>query len=892
MNPSAARRRARSPRSVAVAALVLSAAVVAPTHAAGVTTCGPGGTIEDAGNGWLMSRPAFPAGPAEVTLVASPAFDPNLIYASNGVAVVRSRDAGCGWKPVFTASPSLVGATAAITALAVPSSANSSAYLYVGVTSTLAGISKPAIAVSDRYGDRWLPGNGGLPDLGLVREIAVSPQVQLVAFAVIEPGLPAAVAQAGLYSTSNAGETWTARTATGASFAPRGLLVDPVRQAALYGLQSGRPVRSLDNAATFAPTAGDPGALTALGAAPGSGSVRLAGNRADGTGVARSDDAGATWHTVRTPEPPADVAMAPLQDVVAVSGPTDVWLLTGGRTITVTPDNGGAPDRLAVSAPTPAGFAVTGVASGGVYRTNLTLGTLTPIPPIVNGRLRPILLLPLKPLGQFPSLLLPQRLSVTLAAGQSTRVPYRLLVPRTPTPVDVMFLVDSTGSYQPVIDGLRQAIARLVNALDGAGLNVRFGIGNFEDYPPPYGSADPSNVPYDLGRRIGPADAELVAAIQGIVAHDGTRDGGQDAYTAVYQATTGAGERIGGKQVIDAGLGAGFRPEATKFVMVSTDTEPHHRGQKVTRVDGTTVAHPGPTYEQVVAALVSQGVRSVGIPVYYSSGASAVEPLRALAEDSHALAPLGGVDCDGNGSIDLATRDPLVCVLGDGSATSGDASSGLTAAIVGLVAGISDPKPVTLRVTRGADRARILSTPVRTVDLHADNELDFDVLLSCPRAAARRYDIALESATPTRLLAGGGVSLICGGLPGAARIEPPLADAPLPPRGAAANAVANANVNLNTNANTNPNPNPQPNAQPGVNANVGVATNEEQQFQLALVEDWDARAAGETLAMSDHRAMRPGPGLGLATAAMLAGATAVAVRRRHRTQHAVSRATR
>jgi hypothetical protein len=891
VNPSAARRRARAPRSVAVAALVLSAAVVAPTRAALVTGCG--GTVEDAGNGWLMSRPAFPAGPAEVTLVASPAFDPNLLYASNGVAVVRSRDAGCVWKPVFTASPSLVGATAAITALAVPSSANSSAYLYVGVTSTLAGISKPAIAVSDRYGDRWLPGTSGLPDLGSVLEIAASPQVQMVAFAVVDNALPVVGGGAALYSTSNGGETWTARTGTGESFAPRGLLVDPVRQAALYGLRSGRPVRSLDNAATFPPTAGDPGALTALGAAPGGGSVRLAGTRSDGSGVARSDDAGATWRTLRTPAAPVSVAMAPLQDAVVVSDATDVTLYAGGRALPRTPDNGGAPAQLAVSAPTPAGFAVTGVASGGVFRTNLTLGGATIPPPLVNGRLRPVLLLPVRPLGQFPSLLLPQRLDVTLAAGQSARVPYRLLVPRTPTPVDVMFLIDSTGSYQAVIDGLRQAIARLVNALNGAGLNVRFGIGNFEDYPPPYGSATPSNVPYNLGRRIGPADAELVAAIQGIVAHDGTSDGGQDAYTAVYQAVTGAGEKIGGKQVIDAGLGAGFRPDATKLVMVSTDTEPHQRGQKVTGYDGTkTYIHPGPTYEQVVAALVSQGVRSIGIPVYYSSGASAVGPLRALAGDSHALAPLGGVDCDGNGSVDLATGEPLVCVLGDGSATSGDASSGLTAAIVGLVAGISDPKPVSLRVTRGADRARILSAPVRTVDLHADNELDFDVLVSCPRAAAHRYDIALESATPTRLLAGGALSLTCGGLAAAARIEPPLGDAPLPPRAAAANAVANANVNVNTNANTNPNPNPQPNAQPGVNANVGIATSEEQQIQLALVEGWDARTAGESLAMSDHRAMQPGAGLGLATAAMLAGATGVAVRRRRRTQPAVARAHR
>jgi hypothetical protein len=885
VKPYAARPRALSVRRVAVAALVLAAAVAAPTHAAAPPACAVGGTVEDVGNGWLMSRPTFPAGPKDVTLIASPAYDPNLIYASNGVAVVRSRDAGCGWKPVFTAAPSLPGATAAITALAVPSSANNSSYLYIGVTSTLAGVSKPAIAVSEKYGDTWLP-SAGLPDLGRVREIAVSPQVQLVAFAVIESGLPDVLGQpAQLYSTSLAGETWTARTATGASFAPRELLVDPVRQAALYGLQSARPVRSLDNAASFAPTAGDPGALTALGAAPGGGGVRLAGNRSDGRGVARSDDAGQTWRTVATPDPPVSVAVAPLQDLLAVSDATDTWLYENGLVASrITPANGGAPVQLAVSAPTPIGYAVTGVASGGIFRVNFTPGR-TPIPPIVNGVVHPVLLLPVTPVAQFPSTLLPSRLTVSLPAGGSTRVPYRLLVPRTPTPVDVMFLIDSTGSYQPVIDGLRQAVGRLVNALNTAGLNVRFGVGNFEDYPPPYGSADTDNVPYDLDRRIGPSDADFVAALQSIVAHGGTTDGGQSAYTAVYQALTGAGEKIDGSQVIEPGLAARFRPAATKFVMVSTDTVPHQRGEKVTRTDGSTTIHPGPTYEQVVAALRAQGVRSIGIPAQNAASGS----LRALAEDSDALAPLGGVDCDGNGSIDLATGSPLVCLLGDSTTASG-ASSGLAAALVGLVAGVSDPKPVTLSVTRGAAQARLLSPPVKVVDLHADNELDYDVQLTCPRAAARDYDIALESTTPTRLLADGSIRLSCGGVAVPPRIEPAPADPPLPPRAAAANAVANANVNVNTNANANPNPNPQPNAQTGVNANIGVATSQEQEVQLALVQDWDPRAAGgEELAMSDHRAMQPGAGFGVAAAALLSGATAVAVRRRRRTQHALAR---
>ncbi|MDQ1712820.1 MAG: hypothetical protein QOE45_2270 [Frankiaceae bacterium] len=882
--PTSPRRRARSARLVVVAALVSTLAVITPSGAA---TCGPGGTLIDIGNGWLASQPQFPTGPSAVTFLASPAYDPNLIYASNGVAVVRSRDAGCGWKPVFTATSSIVGGTAEVTALTVPSSANSSAYVYVGVTSTtVGGLTQPAIAVSDHYGDSWLPAGEGLPDVGTVREIAVSPQVQLVAFAVVDNKLPNVVRQTTLFSTSDAGGTWTQRTPTGESFAPHGLLVDPVRQAALYGLQGTRPVRSLDNAATFAPTLGNPGEVDELVAAPGSGTVRILGSRADGSGIVRSDDGGTRWTTIKTPTAPRSIAMAPLQDLVAVSSFNDVWLETGGRRTTVTPAVGGALTQLAVSAPTSVGYAVTAVMDGAVVRANFLPGTTTTIPPLPGGR--PVLLLPVTPVGQFPSLLLPQQFSIALAAGQTARVPYRLLVPRTPTPVDVMFLVDSTSSYQPVIDGLRQSLARVVNALNGAGLNARFGVGNFEDYPPPYGIAGETNVPYDLRRTIGPSDADLAMAIQTIVAHDGTPDGGQSAYTAMYQALTGAGERIDGTQVIDKGLDAGYRAGAAKFLMTSTDTAPHYKGQSLKRTDGSQVIQPGPSFEDVVAALQAHGVRSVGIPVRYEDGPNAVPALRELATESDAVAPLGGVDCDGNGTIDLNTSDPLVCILpADGSGAAG----GLAAAIVGLVAGVADPKPVALRVSRGATRARILSRTVNVVDLHADNALDYDVELSCPRAAARTYDITLSASSPTRYLADGGVALSCGGLPGAIRVEPSVADGPLPPRAAAANAVSNPNVNVNTNVNSNPNPHPNPHVNPVANANTGLAVNEEQQVQLALVADEGLRGGtDEVLAMSGpDRSRDPSPAFGLATAAMLAGASGVAVRRRRRTAYATAR---
>jgi hypothetical protein len=895
-------RGARGGRLALAAALVWCAAgTVLPVAAGTVTTCGAGGTVEQAGNGWLASHPAFAAGPAEVTMVASPPYDPNLVYASNGTVLLRSVDAGCGWKEVYRAEPWVPAGTAAITSLDVPSSANSSSYVYVGVTTTLAGVTQPAIAASDNRGEAWhlADGDTGLPRTGRVVQVAASPQVPLVAFAVVETAVSNVAARAELYSTTDAGHLWTARTAMPESFTPRQLVVDPVRQSAVYAVDGGAPVRSLDNGSSFAPTPGSPGGpLDVLAAAPGAGGIRLVGGRADGVAT-RSTDGGRTWQPLKSPVPARAVAVGPLQDVVAVSDGEELWLVNpGAPPIGATPADGGAPVDLSVSAPTGVGFAVTGISSGAVFRVNFTTRG-DPVPPVAG---HPVLLLPLHPVGQFPSLLLPERLSVRLDAGRSMEVPYRLLVPRTPMSVDLMFLIDMTDSYETFIDSLRQGLGQIVNALNAGGLDGRFGVAGFRDYPPPYGIGSAGDEAYSLRRRIGPSDDALRKALDSLKTGGGTPDGGQSSLTAIYQAMTGAGERIRGKTVIKPGLDARFRPDSLKLALVSTDTAPHYRGQ---RLQGG-VVQPGPSYAQTIKSLRAKGVRSIGIPVFFEGGPDSVPALTRLAKATNAYVPLGGVDCDGNGTVDLPTGSPMVCVIGKdygGGSGSGvtppDAASGLAAGIVGLVAGISDRKPVTLRITQGAERARIVSSPVRVVDLHADNELDFTVRLSCPLGPARHYDVGLDSATPYQGLAGGAISLACGGLPtGHARgtlSEEELADQASvdPPRGVAAHGLAQPNVNPQLNSQPNPQPNPHVNINPAPHVNTGVAAQEEQQLQIALAAgDVDAVQRGvPEMAMSDRRrADAPGMAFGLATAALLSGAAACAVRTRHRTALRVVRA--
>ena len=82
-----------------------------------------GAKIAPDGYGWLAITPTFGAGPTNVTLVSSPPFSPDTIYASNGVEISRSLDGGCNWRVVFdvgtatTSASRVLSGTGQITAL-------------------------------------------------------------------------------------------------------------------------------------------------------------------------------------------------------------------------------------------------------------------------------------------------------------------------------------------------------------------------------------------------------------------------------------------------------------------------------------------------------------------------------------------------------------------------------------------------------------------------------------------------------------------------------------------------------------------------------------------------------------------------------------------------------
>lgn len=880
-----------------VAALLASVAVAAlPSQAGSTAGCRRGGYLEDAGKGWVAAHPRFAVGDQPVALLAAPAFDPNAIYASNGTTVMRSLDAGCSWTTVFTAASDLpvVPAAAQITALSVPSSANSSAFIYLGVTVVTAGVERLLIATSRDRGRSWTAteiANGPSP-LGSVQEFTADPQVPQKAYAVVRVDAPGA-ARSAIYATEDAGATWSRRTTTAGAFDGRRISADPTRATGLFALLADRLVSSGDGGADFTSVAPPFGsAVRDFDVEVGAGGARLAAALTRRPWAAISGDAGKSWRGVPAPFPPQSIAVAPLQRLIAVADERHVSLVPAGRASRDASPPGGAPTDISVTAPTARGFSITGLRRGAVMRATYSLALL-PKPPATTGPgvLTPITLLPPGEVTQFPATLSPVRLRLSLPRGTSQRVPYQLLLPRTPTPVDVMFLIDTTSSMQPVIDGLRQGLARIVDALDSAGLDAQFGVADFRDYPAPHGTGGDEDWPYRLDRRIGPANAQLRQAIADLEADGGTADGGQSSLTAAYQSATGRGDMSHRITYVPPGQQAGYRPGALRLAMLSTDTPPHYGGERVRTMYGRDVRNPGPGYGDVIRALRRHEVHQMGLAIKPDSGPNSMPALTRLAAASRTFAPFGGVDCDGNGLIDVLSGRPLVCVVGSEQVTATNlpantpvkqpdaqvSAGGLAAAVVALANGFPDRQPVKVSVSQGGRFARVLTHVKRVVNVHADNELAYGVRFRCPAAAAQPvHRLTFVATSPLATLATSRVELHCTDVD-----QPPTASGTPPVAGLAAAAGAPAPPaqpipNVNPNANPNPNPNPAPNA----NVNAAIAEQSEQQGQLALATADHGRAPAERLAMS--RAVRDEYDAMFVVGAgvLLAGAVGVATQRR------------
>ena len=255
--------------------------------------------------------------------------------------------------------------------------------------------------------------------------------------------------------------------------------------------------------------------------------------------------------------------------------------------------------------------------------------------------------------------------------------------------LDIFLIVDLSGSFSDDLATFKAQANGIISFIAGfklVGISPRVGLARFEDYPIfPFGSAGAGDKAYERLMDLidpdtdanGNGERDIITLINGLSTRSGW-DWPQSQYSALFQAATGRGQEIEGypAAAIPSCQNATFRPNALKMILLWTDADFHNRG------DPGDIPYPGPSKEDTKKALqggiclpimggcplsepeavdseADSGIRVIGI----SSGGGGLDDLRDMAQSTGAVAGRGGVDCDGNGSIDIPEGAPLVCEI-------------------------------------------------------------------------------------------------------------------------------------------------------------------------------------------------------------------------------------
>jgi hypothetical protein len=263
--------------------------------------------------------------------------------------------------------------------------------------------------------------------------------------------------------------------------------------------------------------------------------------------------------------------------------------------------------------------------------------------------------------------------------------------------VDLFFLVDLSGSFTDDLPIFKAQAPGIIDSIKAANPNVRFGLARFEDYPiDPFGSAADGDVAYE--RLI---DLTFnTEAVKTLIAGLSTRNGADEPQcqlTALYQAASGAGQDLSGDGYagasIPAGQQANFRDGATKLFLMWTDAKFHLPN------DPGDIPYPGPSFVDTVAAIEALDPPMVlGISVAPHDG---LDDLKAMATATGAIAPEGGVDCDGDGVADIPEGQPLVCLISEFGAGIGTTIVNIVSAAVEAARPVAQCSDVTVSTDPG-----------------------------------------------------------------------------------------------------------------------------------------------------------------------------------------------
>ncbi|HVL88636.1 MAG TPA: vWA domain-containing protein [Actinomycetota bacterium] len=447
-----------------------------------------------------------------------------------------------------------------------------------------------------------------------------------------------------------------------------------------------------------------------------------------------------------------------------------------------------------------------------------------------------------------PARLEPAPAPVTLANGAAHRIEMRLVRPADPTPVDVFFLIDTTGSMAGAICGVQRDLSSVAVELAESGVDVRFGLGIYRDYPfSPWGS--PGDFAYRRVRDLAPLDRELLEALHNLEAAGGG-DGLQSGLAALYQVATGEGQDVNpaGRSAgdIEPGIAPRFRKDSLRLVINATDVE--FREPREEEKSNDYGDYPGPAFDRAVSVLRTRAIMQAGIAISSNAAGS----LGRMASKTGAVAPPGGADCDGDGRADLRAGAPLVCEGQEdslaGPLVGGQRPVKMANAIVAIVRALRDEATIGFTV-EGGDGLLQAVTPRTSpaVDLKRDATLPVSVDVRCDRVHGRKT-LRIAATLRGEVIASVPYEVTCLPPPSVVRgVQRAAAHAPSAQQPAQQPA---------SQPQTNPNPNPNTNvqAQADPSAAVGVAVAPQPQGALARAFEQTDGLAGMT---ARRRSTRP-----------------------------------
>lgn len=838
-----------------------------------------------------------------VTAYAVDSDRPGNVVATNGTTLKRSTHSGCDWSDAFTlglqptADIPLSGQTSTITATAIVSGR-----LLAAVREGTGAASRPHVIGSDsgRPGT-FSTADAGLPPQGspkLLRAAADGRTIYLVLTPTADassgpvpggiPPLPSVDSPTSggksglLYGSTDGGHSWSLRTS--ATDLPGGagldqLAIDHANPNILYATSNGLLYVSRDGGGSFTRARINNEDVTAVETmTPGTVAVFTRGGV-----VLRSID-GKVFFGART--------IGNVTSAAYRAGDSRLAVEANGALALVDPGSGIA---FSTGGPVANRGSLTGDLGSQASYHGLSGHALLRYadPPPRNQVDIPVSVDDIGVPPPPPGRITPGARTVQLKVGTSGVYDYSLALPKSPTPLDLFFLIDTSGSMAPYIDNLKANINKVVRAVTGAGINLNVGVGTLGtgarpgEVVPPYVNKDDPNDRgsslYELFRRIGPTDAGFAKALASVkVKNQGGNNPAEAQLAALEQATYGPGIQDPSSPaaaplfLVPPGQDAGWRsaPGIRRIIVHATDEAFDKPTGSPIKADGSL------DFEHTISKMRQYRVQQIGI----TTGAiESREDLSRIARGTQTFAPPGGSDC-GEGEV-LPAGSPLVCD------TEGDFS-----AIIGrLVKSLQDHADVGLsargsfaKVISGLDASRL-----RGIDVTRPNVLPFRVAVTCKGSAPGSYGEDLTASLRGVRVATSHLTVECLGPAAAARLLPPVAAAAVqapPPPPAAPAAIVPAPPAAQPQAA----PQGQAQAQTQINPMTASALQRQEQLQLALAlqAGTELPEADEEMAMVGRRHDDEPAALALLAAAMLASSTLGLAKLRQRPEPTPVRARR